>query len=83
MWIGSLLLEPAEEKRRMLSVLEGSIGASVALQCLCGSVCRCRRDSKSHGLHNGSWQQRHWAGVLAGNRISAWALGHPGLPYEA
>lgn len=59
MWMGSLLLEPGEEKRRMLSVLEGGIGGSVTLRCLCGSVCQHRRDSKTRGLHNGSQQQRH------------------------
>lgn len=55
-------------------MLEGHIGASVTLRhrvALSASIEGTR--------HSGCQQQRYWAGVLAGNKISAWALGHHAL----
>lgn len=70
----------AEEKWRVLEVMEGNVGAPVTLWHLHGSVSQSSRDSRACGHCSGNCQQRPGAGDLAGMG-SLLGLGHPGSPW--
>lgn len=70
----------AEEKRRVLEALEGSVGAPVTLQNLCGSISQRSRDSRARGHRSSSRQQRPGAGDLAGTGCLLGAQGTQAHP---